>query len=284
MSTPFHAPFVVLRAQDRQRGESLNAGVVLLAPEGPLVGLHADVRRLRAVNPDFAAVPLDGWAADVQTALAEHAQKLDSSQLIALLPLLVQPFVADTEPGITEIGDAGAAAEVERLLTWLVRPRAPTLRRERVRAKKASRLTVELRAWLRHAKAFSTKVEDLRRQRVVSNYPIDPQSELYADFALLNGQLHVMEVMDLRGVDRLSSAIRGEAALKGVTLDEARDKANPIGVIAASDYGVAKPAIHMINRYAADVYDLGSPGERARFAAFVAKSLHRQELEFSAPI
>ena len=54
---------------------------------------------------------------------------------------------------------------------------------------------------------------------MVSNYLIDPQTELYADFALLNGQLHVIEVMDLRGVDRLSSAMRGEAALKGVTLE-----------------------------------------------------------------
>jgi hypothetical protein len=203
--------------------------------------------------------------------------------LVSVLPLLVQPFAADVEPGFTEIGEGGSAAELERLLTWLVRPRATSLRRRRSATKKANRLNIELRQWLKQAKAYSTKVEDLRRHRVVANYPVDPQTELYADFALMNGQLHVMEVMDLRGIDRLSTALRGEAALKGITLDEARGKANPIGVLAASDYGIAKPAINMINRYASDVFDLGSLAERTRFASFVASSLHRQELDLPAP-
>ena len=66
-----------------------------------------------------------------------------------------------------------------------------------------------------------------------------------------------------------------------ITLDDLRKdaiRARLRAIIAASDYAVAKPAIHLMSRYANDVFDLGSMSERDRFAGFIAKSLHRSDL------
>jgi hypothetical protein len=222
---------------------------------------------------------LAGWAADLENVLAAHAEKLsDVGQQIALLPLLAHPFTPDAEPGITEVDCDDPRATLDQLMKWQVLPKVKSLRVRREKAKRLPRLTIELRQWLKHAKAFSTNIEDLSRRRVVANYPIDPNADLYADLALMNGKLNVMEVMDLRWIDKLTPGARGEAAVKGITLDEAKPHANALAIIAASDYAVAKPAIHLMSRYANDVFDLGSMSERDRFAGFIAKSLHRSDL------
>ena len=102
---------------------------------------------------------------------------------------------------------------------------------------------------------------------------------MYADFALKNGELHIIETLDLRNVDHLTPTLRGDAAIKGFTLNQANESAaNTIAIISASDYGVAKPAISMISRWAKDIYDLSTPEEQQRFAKFMSTSLHRESL------
>lgn len=278
MNTETFAPFVILHAQNAVRGESLNAGIVLFTPNGAVVALTQDASRLKAIHPDFGAVHLGQWADKVQTALAGYATKLTVQQQIALLPLLVHPFIADSEPGSTELNEANPQATLASLMAWQVNRQSVNVRAMRNPSKKPTRLGLELRQWLKHAKAFSTKIEDLGKHRVIANYPIDPSADLYADLALMNGQLNLIEVMDLRGMDKLSATTRGEAAVKGITLDEAKAQGNTVAVLVASDYGVAKPAIRMMSRYAHDVYDLGATGERERFAGFIGRALHREDL------
>lgn len=279
MSNSVQFPFVVLRARDHVRGESLNAGIVLFAFGRAIVGVTPDTARLKAMHPDYAALRLGAWARDLEKALAEYADKLpEVSQQIALLPLLAHPFTPDPQPGFTDIDGANPEATLATLMRWQVLPQKRTLKVRREKAKRATRLAIELRQWLKHAKAFSTNIEDLSRHRVVANYPIDPSADLYADLAVMNGRLNVMEVMDLRGVEKLTASARGEAAVKGITLDEAKRHANAVAVVAASDYAAAKPAIHLMSRYANELFDLGSMSERDRFASFIATSLHRNDL------
>lgn len=137
-----------------------------------------------------------------------------------------------------------------------------------------------MRDWLRGAKAFSRKVDDIARGKVVANYPIDPAADLFADFAVLNGKLNAIETLDLRGVDRLTPSLRGDAAIKGITLDEARSRIDGrrVVVLSATDYAVARPAIQMISRYADDVWDMHDPDARQQLAAFIAGALHRDQL------
>lgn len=279
MKSDTFAPFVVLRAVDQVRGECMNAGVVLFSDGKATVATAPNSNRLKHLHPDYAALSMTDWAARLQATLDDMASKLGSlDQQMAMLPLLCKPFVCDSTPGTTVVKDDTPAETLIDLLQWQVLPPTANVRAKRASTKRQTKLGVEIRKWLTSQKAYSTRIEDLSKQRVVANYPIDPSADLYADFALKNGALNVMEIMDLRGVDHLTASLRGEAAVKGITLDEAKRSATPIAVVAASDYGVAKPAINLISRYAQDVYDLGSMDERDRFAAFVGKSLHRDDL------
>jgi hypothetical protein len=279
MTTETFAPFVLLRAIDQARGECMNAGVVLFADGKATVATAPDTKRLKHLHPDFAALSLDSWAAQLQKTLDSMSERLQShEQLMAMLPLLCQPFACDAQAGTATIKDNDVEETLHELLQWQVITPATSIRAKRQLGKKQTKLGVEIRKWLTSQKAYSSRIEDLSKHRVVANYPIDPAADMYADFALQNGKLNVMEIMDLRGVEHLTASMRGEAAVKGITLDEAKRTANPIAVFAASDHGVARPAIHLISRYASDVYDLSLTEDRDRFASFVGESLHRQDL------
>jgi len=265
--------YILLRANpDPLRSESLNAGVVVFDAANTCVLIDASRKRLPALHPDFGRVDLTLWADQIQTEL----RKLPDESQRVVLPMLCAPFHVDREPGKTIGADASGQAKAlfERLVDTQVAS-IPVLKRPLIKQTKLAR---ELRDWFKASKVFSSKIEDLSNHRVISHYPVAPISDLYADFALMNGMLHVMETLDLRGVDHLTAALRGNAAIKGITLDEVGQNDNAIAVVVASDYGIAKPAISLVSRYADDVYDLSAQGERQRFADFMAASLHRGKM------
>lgn len=260
--------FVLLRANpDPIRHESLNVGVVVFDGTNTSVQIDASKNRLSALHPDYGRLDLTLWEEQIQTELRKHPTE---SQLF-LLTLLCAPFKVDREFGQTIGYDA--TSQAQSLFTRLVKTQRPSIALEKKSVVRQTKLTRELRDWFKTAKVFSSKFEDLSKHRVVANYPVSPVSDLYADFALMNGKLHVVETLDLRGIEHLTPSMRGGAAIKGITLDEIGDNDNAIAVIAASDYGVAKPAISLLSRYADDLYDLSTQGERQRLADFIATSL-----------
>lgn len=280
--TPITAPYTVLQARGigARAEELLNAGIVLYAPQGTLVALTQDVSRLRALHPDYAVVPVAEWAHALESALRDHAITLPlPAQQHALLGLFARPFVPSENMGTATLAD-DPAATLRELMAWLVDAPGRTLRPQPVARKKPTRLVAELRQWLRESKAFSSKVEDISRSKVVANYPVLPAADLYADLAVMNGKLHVIETLDLRGVDRLTTGQRGDAAIKGVTLDEARHSVDGrrIAVISASDYAVARPAISLIGRNADEVWDMHVAADKQKLAEFFTSALHRPEL------
>ena len=280
MTDSIPTPYVVLRAcSDQARGEQLNAGIVLFTPEGPLVSIGRDKARLKALHPDFAALGVDGWAEGLQHALRSLGQSAEQQQ--ALLQICAHPFKVDTEHGMTMLNLDDPRETLDKLMAWLVDVPVRTLHALRAEKKKRpTRLQAEIAIWLRSAKLLSTKVEDLSKGRVVLNYPIDPAADLYTDFALRNGELHVIETLDLRGVDRLTPTLRGDAAIKGLTLDEAGDKikGKRLAVFSASDYTVSKPAIWMFSRSADVVLNMHDETDRRSFADFISASLHRDDI------
>jgi len=275
MTTTF--PFVLLRATSgAPRHESINVGLVAWPFGKPVVRLAASAARLRALHPNLARIDFQGWSDKVVDALAVAP---DVPGQIQLLSILAHPFRADEEPGIASAEDGQEELAIDELIERLVAPPASTIKGST--RKRANRMVTEIRDWLRRGKLYSSRVEDLSRGRVVSQFPVDPASDLYVDFALKNGAVHVIETLDLRDVDRLSPAQRGEAALKGVTLDEAKDKfanGTRIALVQASDYGVARPAINLIGRYADETWNIGDSGDRARFVKFISGSLHANQL------
>ncbi|QOF76048.1 DUF3037 domain-containing protein [Variovorax sp. 38R] len=281
MKADTFTPFVLLRAVDQVRGESLNAGVVLFTPNGALVGAAPDSSRIKALHPDFGVVSTATWAERLQESLNKFAKTLpEIAQQIAMLPLLCQPFVADTEPGTTLLNADDPQQTLDALMTWQVLARPATVRAKRDSTKRQSKLTSQMRAWFRSAKVFSTNPEDLSKGRVIANFPVDARDDLYADFAVKNGRLHVLETLDLRGIDHLTPSIRGDAAVKGFTLDEAKTAVDGdrIAVVSASNYDVARPAIKMIERNATNLYVMESPKDKQAFVDFMHRALHNDAL------
>lgn len=281
MRTETFAPFVVLRAVDKVRGESVNAGIVLFTPDGVMVGVAPTANRIKALHPDFAAVSLAAWREGLQSALKSFAVKLpDIAQQIAMLPLLCQPFTADTEPGSALLNADNPQETLEALLTWQVLTRQATVRAKNGAPKRPTKLAAQMRTWFRNAKVFSSNAEDLSKGRVIANFPVAARDDLYADFAVKNGRLHVLETLDLRGVDHITASIRGDAAVKGITLDEARTAVDGerIAVVSASAFEIARPAIKMVERYASNVYVLESPKDKQAFVDFMHQALHNDSL------
>ncbi|MEQ8511206.1 MAG: hypothetical protein RJP96_02660 [Algiphilus sp.] len=268
--------FQVITAQSAEvRGERINVGVVGLPSGGrPLVRFDASPARLRAINADLARLNLSGWATDLEETLIELQ---DQETQLAMLPVLVRPFTLQDQQGYSAREEAPEAV-MDRLFQRLVLPERATISAPK-RTRPASKLEAELRTWLRKAHAYSTRIDDIEKHKVVGNYPVDPIGGLYADFALMNGSLHFIEALDFRGAKTFGAHHRGRAALAGVTLDEAKERwdgdGKRIALISTTDMDVARPAIHMVERYADQIWDMGSSAHRQHFATFVADALHR---------
>jgi hypothetical protein len=276
MTTSSFEYFVLRLTPDPLRGESLNVGVVAFLEEGARVLIRPDTRRIKAFNPDLLGLNWDTVEADIQNQLNDLAVRNLQEFFIKTA---LAPFTIDSKPGFASISNESSAddtinAIIQRFVDTPTRSVSPF----KVTSKKtASPLNSDLRRWFRGAKVFSSNVSDIVKHRVVPNYPVDIELSLFAEFALQNGALHIMETLDLRGVSKLSKTHFGEAAMKSVILDQAKQLDNPgkrIAVIAADDYGAVKSAIHMVSEYSNDVIAYASDTDRQRLADFVAGALH----------
>ena len=272
-------PFVILRAvTSAPRSECLNIGIVAWSDQGnPHVLLDRSPSRLRALHPNLARIDLEGWSKRLKEELA-RIEGVENQ--IALLPHMIQPFRVDEVPGCVVSDQAGFLSEVQSIFEKLVVSLPATIKLPQ--KKKQSKLHIELRSWFRSAKLYSSRVEDLSRRRVVSNYPVDPSTDLYVDFALKNGKIHVVETLDLRGLTHVTSAVRGDAAIKSITLAEAKNMkevGKRIALVHASDHSIAQPAVRLIDRYADEVWHMDSSDDRQSFARFVSDALHVDQLK-----
>jgi Protein of unknown function (DUF3037) len=271
--------YLILRASpDPIRFESLNAGVVVFDGQNTAVLVDASKRRLPALHPDLGRIDLTEWAEKIQDELRRHPQEMQ----MTILQILSSPLTCDRNIGKTTGEDA--LQQAEYLFKRLVERQSATLSLPKNRIIKQSKLAKELKNWFKSSKVFSNKIEGLSRHLVVENYPVDPASDLYADFALQNGKLHVIETLDLRNIDHLTPSMRGNAAIKGFTLNEVGENSNAIAIISASDYSVARPAIAMISKFADDVYDVSTLDGRQNLSQFIAESLHKPDLNLNLHI
>lgn len=263
-------PIFILQARNRARGEQINIGVAALSPWGARVIFEVDRARLRAVDADRAAMHENAAQADALGQMLEHLRE-PALQMEYLRPL--------GTPGMLVVADEqDLDRSLEQLLAREVRPARATIRPKR-EPSPSTRLQKQLRIWLRSAKVFSTRADDIIRGRVVPNYPISLGEELFADFALQNGALHVIEALDLRQVERLSKGMRNEAGFKALLLDQVKamdSRSDRVAVFAADDYQAIKPAWSMMQRYASAVFAYESAADRQELADLVARRLHRQ--------
>jgi len=157
-----------------------------------------------------------------------------------------------------------------------VRRQAIDVKLER-RPARNNKLTRQLKDWFKQAKVMGRNMDDLSHSRIVEQYPVSVESDVYADFAYKNGHLHVIETLDLRGADHMTPGLRNNAAFKSITLDMARDvvgQGKRIGIVSASNYANVKSAVRLFERNADELYSLESTDDVQRLADFLASGLH----------
>jgi hypothetical protein len=274
-------PFVFLRAQpDRARGESLNVGLVVFLKEGPRVYLDCPPWRLRALHPDLEHIDLVQWSNELEICLKEFT---DQRSQLDWLCNGMGAIRADQAMGHVHVPNADSVtAIVEDLLERFVHLPERTLSPiQRKTSTNKNRLHSQLRTWFRASRLFSSKLSDLSNHRIIPSYPIDISDDLYADFALKNGAIHIIETLDLRGVEKVTKTVRGEAGLTAILLDQARQhlpgESKRIAVTASDNYSVVKSIVHLVGRYADDVIVIEDPIDRQRLAEFIASSLEVRE-------
>ncbi len=270
-------PFVLLRARpDDLRGEQVNVGLVLFTLEGPRVYFEATMARLQALHPDFEALEPGRWVTELEQVLNMLGER---EQQLLWLQGGLGSIRSDAALGWVEYeSEADLHQIVNDLLERFVRmPHRTCAIQPQTQAAPRTKLQAQLRDWFRATKIFSPRVEDLSRHRVVPSFPIDATEDLYADFALKNGAVHIIEALDLRGVDRITKGLRGETGMVAVLLDQSRRVLTPqsrrIAVIASNDYAVVRPLVNLVARYADDVIAVESASDRQRLADFLAASL-----------
>lgn len=274
----FKVPFTLLRIQpDNIRGETMNVGLVTFLPEGARIYFDAPAARLKAFHPDFEHIRGEQWALEIEEALSKikgiesQLEWLQNSMGAIKADSKLGSIAGDTQEDITN--------NVELLLERFVH--VPEREVPAVHKHAASSRTVlktQLKSWFRRSNLFSSKVSDLSQKRIVPNYPIDANDDLYADFAMKNGSIHVLEVIDFRGVERITRGLRGEASLTAILLDQVKkrfsEESKRIAITAADDYKKFASLMNIVGGYADDMVAIESATDRQRLADFISASLN----------
>jgi hypothetical protein len=263
-------PFSLIRYQvDLQRQEVVNIGVVLFTSKGPLVATTPGQGKVLALNPNYQVSHLFEQAQRLAEALRSlWADSLDPVALVNFFghggALMLSSL------GHVDIADRSEEQVLEELLRDLVEPPS----RQRARVAQKSRLHTELRNLFREAKILGSEPEDISRHLVVPNYPIDPQTGLFAEFALQNGHLHVTETVDFR----LStpSTKKQEAQAKTLLLVEARarlgSKKLKRYVIVTGASADVQSSLNLLQKYSDDLIVRESSTDWQRYVDLMYKA------------
>lgn len=269
--------FRVLRVTPNPiRGERLNVGLLVTNPEGKFeVRLHVMRDRLAALDPNLTAIQWEDWAKHAK----ESIDQLPEELALAWIERGLSPVQADVHDGVFVASSAAEfEVQVQMLLERLVVKPSRQFRAPRSKGKQSTQLQAQFKNWFKSAQILGRTMEDISRRQIVQEYPVSLETDSFADFAFKNGALHILETLDLRGVDHLTPRLRNQAAFKSIVLDQASavttGGGQRIAVVAASDYGSVKPAIRLIERSADDLISMDSPNDVQRLVEHLTASLH----------
>ncbi|MDH4985222.1 DUF3037 domain-containing protein [Aminobacter anthyllidis] len=243
------------------RGERLNVGIVIFAPD------KLDVR----LNGSPSLLDYFGVQASTLDWLAEKLVRSDD------MTLAVEDRATEISrfSGIqlSEIGwfsiDQDRDYEIriaEIISEYTDKPKKARTRRDQ------TNLTRDLKSIFKDHKIFSSKIEDIDRHKVIANMPVGPSGKLHIDFVIKNGKYHATETIDFRKSEDAGPAELKNAALANVTFRHAReilgsDRTQCYLVYAAASFvePAISPALEIASKDVADVFNLESRDDKLRY-------------------
>lgn len=267
--------YAILRfVPDAFRGEVVNIGIVVFLPDRLDVRVAVSAHKMRTLNPNVNIEFLHMLEEGLPRLYGPDQSDADRLEVLRSVPLLE----------VSDLGQFTAASKSyeERVANLMDRfVKTPPARRP---PEKLTRLDKELRTAFSASQVLASPGDDIGSHRVVTKFPIAPAEQLYADFALKNGKMHVTAVLDYRvKMESLRAQKRGQAAVKAVTLDAARRKYGDGGCVRYAIYAaeedareIIEPQIQMLGDYADRVFDFTSAEDRFTYMDLIVAAAHAQ--------
>lgn len=252
---------------DPRRGEWVNIGVCVYHHGNLDVHLIDSYNKIRALDPNVDLRLLRRLSQDWNS-ICEDLDGSSSRQAI----LSALPFV-HASPLAQFVCDPELYEEQVRLLLrdLIVPPLA-------IREKREPRLRATLKSHLIKAKLYSEDPGAIFQHKVVSNYPVMEEAKLFADFAAMNGVMHITETIDFRVKSEQLRNRHGQAAIKSITLDKAGEifpncKRNVVFAYNQQDLDEIQPSLNLLRDYSMHMFDAGNPKDLADFVEITASAL-----------
>lgn len=263
--------YVILRVSpDPRRGERVNIGLAVISAKGIDVRIIPSPRKVQALAGDFEISALFSLEKSIPQCLPEDATIDDLRMFIKGLGV-----ISTSEPGYFSADtDQNYEKSVSSLMRKLVYPRP----KKRL-PMRATRLQTEIKNIFIKYEIFSSQTNDVDKHRVVQNYPVLEEDNLFVDFATKNGTYHFTETLDLRVASTSRSGKFKEAGLAAVTLDQAAkvfgNESKRFFVYAASpsDERQADAHIRLASEYSDYTLNFCSAVDRALYVDRILKAV-----------
>lgn len=270
------AHFSVLRHQPYpQRTEHVNIGIAAFLSDGTVrVRLASNLRKLRALDPRASMSAARSQEEHLRKMLEELRADGGDAMNLSIGPWRLG--------GATGTFCYQSEHEIERSIEWALRescdPRdgARPLDRPAV-----SRLYTDLKRTFSANGWLGKRPEQIADHLIIPRYSIIPEEGLVADFALRNGSLHVLEALDLRGVEANIAAKRTEGQAKAMVLTSAQladASAKTYAVVAGSNDSRAAGTMRLLERLADDIYAWESGDDMSKLFDRLSAAMGRQSM------
>jgi len=133
-------------------------------------------------------------------------------------------------------------------------------------------------------KVLAKDPKEVRKHRIVTDYPIDARTGLFAEFAVKNGVFHIMETVDYRSAMAAATVKFYETGAKALVLSEAKDKLGSgtkryvIYSARPEDKSTIKKNLALLDNHADHVLNYESSKDLATFGSLVKKATRADEL------
>lgn len=225
-----------------QRSEHLNIGIAVFRDDGIRVHLADNLKKLKAFAPGVDLDVVRGWPVELQEMLAGVVHPKEARDRIAMWGGAQQ---LSEQAGQFIYRDEHEYAErVAGALSRMVEPESK-MRMALDRPYK-SRLDLELKHAFAAYGWLGKAPEDINH-RIVPHYPINEDMGIRADFAVMNGRLHVIETIDFRVASPLSK--RESAQAKTLVMALAKDAVR-YAIVAGGDGKESAPSIRLLESQA----------------------------------
>lgn len=209
--------YAVIRAiPDPRRGEIVNIGLAVFHEQSVDVRMAPSLGKILALDP---GLDIEQYQR-IPESIAQWSARFDS---------VPERYEAIKHFGIVTLTELGSFRttpsinyedHVRRLMTNLV---VPPIRENQI-ISSANRITTSLRQIFRSRDVLGKTNDDIGKHLIVPNFPLDPEENLYADFALKNGAYWITETADFRARSKSSMENSRVAAFAAIKLLKAKKK------------------------------------------------------------